>query len=40
MTKEAVHLFGNSSSKSWDEGKPIYNKEKKNWVFWYANINC
>ena len=32
MTEEAVHLFWNSASKSWGEGKPIYNKEKKNWI--------
>ena len=38
MTEEAVHLFWNSVSKSWGEGKPIYNKEEKT-KLWYANIN-
>ena len=32
MTEEAFRLFWNSASKSWGEGKPIYNKEKKNWI--------
>ena len=30
MTEEAVYLFWNSTSKSWGQGKPIYNKEEKN----------
>ena len=29
MTEEAVHLFQNSSSKSWGEGNPTNNKEEK-----------
>ena len=32
MTEEAVHPFLNSASKSWGEGKPIYNNEEKNWI--------
>ena len=33
MTQEIFHLFWNSASKSRGEGKPIYNKEEKNWIF-------
>ena len=33
MTQEVFHLFWNSASKSRGEGKPIYNKEQKNWIF-------
>ena len=32
MTEEALHLFWNSANKFRDEGKPIYNKEVKNWI--------
>ena len=38
MTEEAVHLFQNSSSKSWGKNNLTFNKEEET-ELWYANIN-